>query len=197
MNLILASSNEHKRVELSQLLDQSLLQISLHTETLEVEETGDSFTENALLKAEAYFKRFNTPVLADDSGLIVIDLPNELGIHSARFGGDGLNDRDRYELLLKKLNEIPDSKREAYFICLLCFFLNPKEIFFFEGRLSGKIAYQASGSKGFGYDPVFLPHALNGQSLAENPEFKAQNSHRAVACRAAKDFFSRSNSLGY
>jgi XTP/dITP diphosphohydrolase len=91
-------------------------------------------------------------------------------------------------LLLEKLSE----NRNAYFTCVLCFYLGPKEIFYFEGRMKGKIAKVYQGDTGFGYDPVFVPDEHEGeQTVAELPEWKNKNSHRALAVQLAQKFFSQ------
>ena len=188
MEFILASGNAHKALEFSELFDSAVLKVSAAPEKLDVEETGTSYFENAFLKAKAYYDQFKKPVLADDSGLTVATLPDELGIYSARFGGVGLTDRDRAELLLKKLEG--QANREAFFTCVLCFYLNEKEIFYFEGRLPGSIGYSYRGETGFGYDPVFIPTGVPGeQTVAELGYWKNKNSHRSVAVGLAQKFF--------
>ncbi|WP_127718376.1 non-canonical purine NTP pyrophosphatase [Halobacteriovorax sp. HLS] len=192
MKFILASGNTHKAQEFSELLDPNILEVSAASEKLEVEENGVSYNENAFLKAKAYYDRFQLPVLSDDSGLNVAAIPNELGIHSARFGGDGLTDKDRALLLLEKMKNIDN--RDANFTCVLCFYLNPQEIFFFEGRLQGKIGREYLGEHGFGYDPIF--HGLGpfeDQTVAQVPEWKHENSHRSKACKSALKFFKERN----
>lgn len=194
LKFLLASSNAHKSEEFSKLFAQDLVQVSSAPRSLEVVEDGDSFQENALKKAQAYWDVFQQPILADDSGLCVEALPDELGILSARFGGDGLSDRDRAELLLKKMeDQMTSDQRKAYFVCQLCCYLNPSEIFFFEGRLQGEISWAYLGEHGFGYDPVFVPRAFieddSRKTLAQLPEWKQQFSHRALAVQFAEQFF--------
>ncbi len=190
MELILASSNAHKAQEFSELFDSKIITVRPAPHKLEVVEDGKSYFENALLKAQAYYKEFKTPVIADDSGLNVDALPDELGIHSARFGGDGLKDHDRAQLLLKKMEG--KNNRDAFFTCVLCFYLNEKEIFYFEGRMSGRVGYHYVGTGGFGYDPVFIPTDGGGElTVAELSEWKNKNSHRAVAVSLAQKFFSQ------
>ncbi|GAB4415917.1 MAG: RdgB/HAM1 family non-canonical purine NTP pyrophosphatase [Bacteriovoracaceae bacterium] len=191
IDFILASSNSHKAEEFNVLFQSSPIKVSAAETKIEVDETGESFRENALLKAEAYYKKFKKPTLADDSGLTVLALPDELGIYSARFGGAGLTDRQRAVLLLEKMQDISEGSREAFFTCVLCFYLSPKEIFFFEGRLRGAIGHEYIGEHGFGYDPVFIPEKGNGKTLAELPELKDQISHRATAVKEAVTFFER------
>lgn len=193
MNLILASSNQHKAEEFNELFVNSAISIVPAEKKLEVEENGSSFFENALLKAKAYYDLFQSPVLADDSGLTVNSLPNELGIYSARFGGAGLSDHDRAIKLLDllKINEAND--RSAFFTCVLCFYLNPNEIYYFEGRMNGFIGTEYKSQKGFGYDPVFIPEDFKPNpmnlTVSELIEWKNLNSHRAIACNLAKKFF--------
>jgi XTP/dITP diphosphohydrolase len=188
MELILASGNAHKAQEFSELFDCAIIKVSAAPSKLEVDETGTSYFENALIKAKAYYDQFKKPVLADDSGLTVLALPEELGIYSARFGGDKLTDKERADLLLKKLEG--ESNREAFFTCVLCFYLNESEIFYFEGRLQGSIGFSYRGETGFGYDPVFIPLGAEGeQTVAELGYWKNKNSHRALAVSLAQKFF--------
>lgn len=193
IELILASGNAHKAEEFNDLFDPKLISVKAAPEKIDVVEDGTSYFENALLKARAYYEKFKVPVIADDSGLSVAALPEELGIHSARFGGDGLKDRDRAELLLKKMDGV--AERDAFFSCVLCVYFNEKEIFYFEGRMAGMIAYSYRGSTGFGYDPVFIPteKSEEGLTVAELHEWKQKNSHRAIAVGFAQKFLGQRN----
>ena len=188
IELILASSNSHKAEEFSELFDPKLITVKPAPLKIDVVEDGETYFENALLKAKAYYDKFKVPVIADDSGLNVAALPDELGLHSARFGGDGLSDRERAELLLKKLEGT--AEREAYFSCVLCVYFSEKEIFYFEGRMNGVVGHTYRGSTGFGYDPVFIPTEKieEGLTVAELHEWKQKNSHRAVAVGFAQKF---------
>ena len=197
-HFILASGNPHKGEEFSRLFDKNIITLSSAPEKIEVEENGTSFRQNALIKAEAYNHKYKTPVLSDDSGLTVPSLPDELGIHSARFGGPGLSDKDRAMLLLNKIQDKTGIDRSAYFVCLLCFYFSKKEIFFFEGRIEGHIGNKYYGTYGFGFDPVFVPHLPlleKEKTLAELPFWKKKYSHRAKACHLAEVFFSRTFGL--
>lgn len=190
-SFLLASGNEHKAEEFSKLFDPTVISIKASTEKLEVIEDGLTFRDNALKKALAYRENAGQPVMADDSGLMVEALPDQLGIHTARFGGDNLTALQRNELLLKTMEPITAlERRAAYFICVLCFYLSESEIFFFEGRLHGHISKDISGDQGFGYDPIFSPaHGPEGLSLAAVPDWKNEHSHRAQACQHAQKFF--------
>ncbi|EQC51267.1 RdgB/HAM1 family non-canonical purine NTP pyrophosphatase [Bacteriovorax sp. DB6_IX] len=185
---LLATGNAHKAEEFAKIFNPEVLKIEAAPEKLDVIEDGLTFNENALLKAKAYYEKFGKPVMADDSGLCVEALPEELGIYSARFGGEGLDNRQRAELLLEKMKG--EENRKAYFVCVLCFYLGENEIYFFEGRVDGTVSQEYKGEHGFGYDPVFEPLGDHGgKSLAELPEWKDENSHRAKACFHAEKFF--------
>jgi len=192
VNFLLASGNAHKAEEFKELFS-GILNISASPQTLEVDETGETYTENAFLKAKAYFDIYKIPTLADDSGLTVEGLPDILGVKSARFAPELKSYEDKCKLLLQMLSQ-KKSSRTAYFTCVLCFYLAPDEVFFFEGRVLGKIGDELRGSKGFGYDPIFIPDRKedNGMSLAELPKWKNEFSHRAKASQTALHFFKES-----
>jgi XTP/dITP diphosphohydrolase len=190
MDFILASGNAHKAEEFSDLFGEEV-SVSKAPEKLDVDETGDTFQENALLKAKAYYDKFQTPVMSDDSGLVVNALPNELGIYSARFAPEEETYVGKCTKLMEKLQGKED--RSAYFVCVLCFYISPEEVYFFEGRVNGVIGEKIKGNDGFGYDPVFEAEGLDGQTLAQNPEWKQKNSHRSKAVKHALRFFSERN----
>jgi len=188
MQFILASSNDKKAEEFSNLFADNVLSIIPAAEKIEVVEDGHSYYENSLKKAQAYFEHFAVPTVSDDSGLNVEVLPNELGIHSARFGGDDLDFNQRMDLLLEKMSATEN--RKAHFTCVLCFYFSPRDIYFFEGRLDGHILKERSGSYGFGYDAIFSPLKHGSfMSLAELPDWKRLHSHRAQAANKAEVFF--------
>ena len=184
MKLLIASSNPHKAKEFSEILYP--LEIIPAPKTIDVIEDGTTFTENAHKKAKSYFDKYKCPIIADDSGLIVESLPNELGLFSARFGEIGMDYTQKCELLLKKMNGI--AERTAYFISSICVIFSELETYFFEGRIDGQIGHQLKGHKGFGFDPIFIPNEMPEYSLAEIPEWKNENSHRAKSCEKLKNF---------
>jgi XTP/dITP diphosphohydrolase len=190
MELVLASGNAHKAEEFKELF-AGTLKISSAPRTLDVVENGATFTENAFLKAKAYFETYKHPVLADDSGLIIEALPDILGVQSARFAPE----LHSYEDKCKKILELLSGKdRAAYFVCVLCFYFSPDEVYFFEGRVHGVIGNELKGDKGFGYDPIFVPERKeqDNLTLAQLPEWKNDFSHRAKATQAALQFFKES-----
>lgn len=190
---LLASGNAHKAEEFKELF-AGTISISAAPRTLEVEETGKTYTENAYLKAKSYFDIYKTPTLADDSGLNLEGLPELLGVQSARFAPELSNYADKCQRVLDTFKNQNIENRNAYFSCVLCFYLSPDEVYFFEGRVHGQIGTEARGEKGFGYDPIFIPERKenDGLSLAELPEWKNEFSHRAKASQSALQFFKES-----
>lgn len=187
-NFILASSNAHKAEEFK-VLFKGVLSVKPAPQSLDVDESGSTFTENAYLKAKAYFDKFAVPALADDSGLVVEALPELLGVQSARFAPELSSYVDKCQKLIELLKS--KENRSAYFVCILCFYLSPEEVYFFEGRVQGKIGNELKGDHGFGYDPIFIPDRKeqDGKSLAELPDWKNEFSHRARASQSALQFF--------
>jgi XTP/dITP diphosphohydrolase len=187
-SFLLASGNAHKAQEFKELFQGTLL-VTPAPRTLDVDETGKTFTENAFLKAKAYFETYKVPSLADDSGLVVEALPDILGVQSARFAPDLPDYKDKNLRLIELLST--ESNRKAHFVCVLCFYLSAEEYYFFEGRVHGSIGVERRGNDGFGYDPVFVPDRTenDGKTLAELPEWKNSHSHRAKAVQGALSFF--------
>lgn len=190
---LLASGNKHKAEEFRELFHGKIT-VNAAPGTLEVDETGKTFIENALLKARAYYEAYKVPTLADDSGLVLDAFPEILGVQSARFSPELPSYTDKCNKLLQIYRERNPATRDAHFVCVLCFFLSPDEYYFFEGRVHGVIGEKIQGSHGFGYDPIFVPERKenDGATLAELPEWKNEFSHRARASRAALSFFQHS-----
>ena len=182
MKFILASQNRHKLVEMQDILSahgvEGVLQgdLGLH---VEVEETGSSFAENAMLKAKAVMEASGLPAIADDSGVCVDALNGAPGIYSARYGGPELDDVGRYQLLLNNLRGA--TNRTAHFTsAIACIFPNGDTIEA-EGICPGTIAFAPQGNGGFGYDPVFFLPQLRKTYAQLTPEEKAAVSHRGKA----------------
>ena len=187
MKVILASKNPHKLTELSAILSQHGFEIALESEyglDIDVDETGTTFEENSLLKAEAVMKASGLPVLADDSGLMVDALNGAPGVYSARYGHKS-SDGERTAFLLENMKDVPDGKRTAKFVCVItCLWPDGRKIVA-RGECPGVITREVHGENGFGYDPVFYLPEL-GMTYAELPsEQKNAISHRA---RALQDF---------
>jgi XTP/dITP diphosphohydrolase len=190
-SFILASGNAHKAEEFKELFIGTLT-VAAAPKTLEVDETGKTFTENAYLKAKSYFEAYKTPALADDSGLVVEALPDVLGVQSSRFEPTLKDYSDKCRKVIELLST--KENRNAYFVCVLCFYVSPDEVYFFEGRVHGEIALNLAGIHGFGYDPIFIPQRAENdyKSLAELPDWKNDFSHRAKASQSALHFFKES-----
>jgi XTP/dITP diphosphohydrolase len=186
--LLVATHNQGKIREYRDLLADLPLTVTwLDQEgvTLEVAETGATFTENACLKAEQYANLTGHWTWADDSGLEVDALGGQPGVYSARYGGPGLSDRDRYQRLLAALAELPGAPRTARFRCVVAIAAPGGPIYTVEGAVEGVIVDEPRGSHGFGYDPVFyLPE--HGATMAELPPgVKNRLSHRGLASASA------------
>ena len=195
LELILASSNSHKATELSELFSD-VAQIKAAPQSIDVVEDGATFSENALKKAQAYYEKFKTPTLSDDSGLVLEFFPDILGVQSARYLPELSNYKDKCQKLLESFKEVKPDYKRAHFVCALCFYLNPQEIYFFEGRVHGQIGEEYKGEHGFGYDPIFIPDRdeKDKKTMAELPEWKMIHSHRAKAVKSAQQFL-KSNLL--
>ena len=183
MRLLLATENQGKLREMRELLPPEY-EIVLTEEfgfSINAEESGTTFEENARLKAETGCHFTGLPSIADDSGLCVQALGGAPGVRSRRFGSEKLSDKGRNQLLLKTMDGI--EQREAKFVSVIvCRFTNGDEITV-RGECAGEIAYGAHGENGFGYDPIFYVPRF-GKTLAElTPEQKNEISHRGEAMR--------------
>ena len=182
MKFILASQNQHKLVEMQNILSAHGVEVVLQSELglhVEVEETGATFAENAMLKAKAVMAASGLPAIADDSGVCVDALNGAPGVYSARYVGPELDDVGRYRLLLENMRGARD--RTAHFTsAIACAFPNGDTIEA-EGICPGMIAYAPQGDGGFGYDPVFFLPQLRKTYAQLTPEEKAAVSHRGKA----------------
>ena len=189
--LYIATNNAHKLKEFSQLLSPHgfVLKSAADLGLKDIPEEGQSFSENALQKAQTVFRACGLPTLADDSGLEVDALNGAPGIYSARYAGtDNNQDQANRHKLLKELQGLPKEQRSAHFRCALAFCApNTQEIF--EGRLSGHITLEERGAGGFGYDMLFQADGQN-VTLAEIPQ-NAKNaiSHRRKALNAFLNYY--------
>ena len=189
MQLLLATRNAGKLEELRELLAGLPLELfSLNDAGIaeEIPEVGDTFLENAVLKAEGYARLSGLNTLADDSGLTVQALGGAPGVQSARWAGPHASDRDRIDLLLQQLQGVPAHERQAEFRCTVAIAEPAHRVRTVEGVCCGVILDAPRGSHGFGYDPVFYIPQL-GRTMAElTREEKNRVSHRALAIRAAR-----------
>ena len=188
MKILLATQNKGKAAEFQELLADSDIEVcSLldFPDREDIEETGQTFAENALLKAREAMKKTGLVTLADDSGLEVEALKGAPGIYSARFAGEQGNAMKNIDKLLLLMEDVPEEKRGARFRCSLAIVTPDGREFLLEGKVEGKILRRRQGESGFGYDPVFFLPA-SGRTMAElSSAQKNEISHRAQAFRQA------------
>lgn len=186
--LVLATRNRGKVLEFQDLLkdlDVVVRPVSDYPGTYEVEEDGDTFEANAIKKARAAAEQTGEIAMADDSGLEVDALGGDPGVRSARYSGGG--DAANNQKLLSKLEGVPDERRTARFRCAVAIATPQGEVYTASGSCEGYIAHEPRGTRGFGYDPLFVAPEF-GKTFAElTEEEKNRISHRARAVEAAKD----------
>ena len=185
--IVLASNNAGKVREFNQLLADSDIEVIPQSEfsVAEIEETGLTFVENALLKARNAAAHTGLPAVADDSGLEVDALQGAPGIYSARYAGAGASDQDNVQKLLEALKNVPQKKRSARFQCLMVYMRHAQDPTprIFQGTCEGQILYETRGDNGFGYDPVFYVPDQGCSSAQLSPEVKNSLSHRGQALK--------------
>lgn len=189
--LLIATQNSGKLKEFESLLSPSIRCIRADHQAPQVEEDGKTYAENALKKAKAFQSVYQLPVLSDDSGLEIDVLKGAPGIWSARFGGEKISWKERFQKLYELLAPYSENEWTARFRCVLCLLLPNQEPIYFEGLCEGRIDHSPLGEQGFGYDPIFYSLILK-KSLGEaTPAEKAQVSHRAEAVRALLDWIKK------
>lgn len=185
MKLVLASKNPKKIRELNEILAQLGIQVCSQADVgvdLEVEETGTTFEENSLLKAQAVMQASGLPAIADDSGLCVDALQGAPGVYSARYGGEGLDDMGRTRLLLENMRGAFGPRTAKFVSVITCCFPNG-DVITARGECPGTIAFAPMGEGGFGYDPVFFVPELKKTFAQLSPEEKNAISHRGQALK--------------
>ena len=185
--LVLASGNKGKLREINQLLTGLHIEAIPQTEfnVPDVEETGLTFVENAIIKARNAAEHSGLPALADDSGIEVDALNGEPGIYSARYAGKGASDEDNLTKLLQALKDVPDIERTARFQCVMVYMAHAKDPtpLICQGTWEGRILYEPRGENGFGYDPVFFVPTHSCSAAELESSVKNQLSHRGQALR--------------
>jgi len=195
--VVLASNNPGKVREIDQMLADVDMHVLPQSEfnVVEVEETGLTFVENAILKARNAAQHSGLPAIADDSGLEVDALNGAPGIYSARYAGTGASDEQNLQKLLQDLNHVPEAERTARFQCLLVYMrhANDPTPLICQGTWEGVITLAPRGESGFGYDPVFYVPEQHCTSAELPPETKNRLSHRGQALRLLVAALSRGN----
>jgi XTP/dITP diphosphohydrolase len=188
--LVLATRNQGKIIELRRILDAisngaiELVSVEQYPEIPDVEETGSTFQENALLKAVAISKATGLPAIADDSGLCVDALGGAPGIFSARYAGKHGDDNANLNKVLVELQGVEDAKRSAHFTCVTALVMPDGRKVTKMGEFHGYIAHAPVGDFGFGYDPIFIPQGSSITSAQMSAQEKDLVSHRGISLRA-------------
>ena len=187
--ILLATNNRAKVKEYAKLLQGIPYRIvsieDVHISE-QVEETGASFEENAILKAKRYAELSELTTIADDSGLEVDALGGEPGVRSARYAGEGASDKERIDFLLKKLVDVPWEKRHAQFRCVIAIAYPDGKVQICQGQCRGILTFQPLGDNGFGYDPIFYLPDLHKTMAELSMSEKNAISHRGKAAEEAR-----------
>lgn len=187
--IVFATGNADKMKEIREILSDSGLEIVSMKEAgieCEVDENGETFEENARIKAAAIADKVNAVVLADDSGLEIDALNKEPGVHSARYMGEDTSYDIKNREILKRMENVEDEKRTARFVCAICAVFPDGEIHTVRGTIEGKIGYEPKGENGFGYDPIFYVPEYGCSTAEMTREQKNGISHRGKALRKIK-----------
>lgn len=182
--IVIASKNDGKIREIIDILKPAgikALKYDDFPEWPDVEETGDTFFDNAMLKAKALVDLFGRAAVSDDSGLEVDALGGEPGVYSARYAGEDGNAVKNNEKLLRELDGVPDNKRIARFRCVAIMLFPDGRFIRADGTLEGRIGLEKKGKDGFGYDPLFIPSGESRTVAEMSLEEKNKISHRAKA----------------
>ena len=184
MKVVLASKNQHKLVEMRDILSAQGVEVVLESDVgidVDVEETGTTFEENPLRKAKAVMEASGLPAIADDSGLAVDALGGAPGVYSARYGGEELDDAGRYRLLLENMRGQLD--RRCKFVSVITLCMPNGDVISARGECPGTLAYAPQGENGFGYDPVFFVPEKKKTFAQLTAEEKNAISHRGNALK--------------
>ena len=183
--IVVATRNTAKVSEIREIIGGAMRVLSLSDVGFEqeIEETGETFVDNAILKATAVADGTGLLTIADDSGLMVDALDGRPGVKSARYGGEGLSDAERIALLLDELKDVPRGQRGAEFVCVIALAAPRHVLSTWAGRVYGLIADEPRGTGGFGYDPVFFYLPARKTFAEMSRQEKNTVSHRGRAVR--------------
>ena len=187
--IIFASKNEGKVKEVRHILNRINAEIlSLNDVGFidEIHETADTFEGNAKIKAEIIYNKFKLPTIADDSGIVALQLGDEPGVYSARYAGENATDEDNNNKLLERLKSFPEPHK-GKFVCAAVYYFGADFILAM-GEIAGSIINKPRGTNGFGYDPLFLPDGYDKTTAELPPEIKNKISHRFNAFNQLKKY---------
>ena len=185
--IIFASKNEGKVKEVRHILNginAEILSLNEVGFTDEIHESADTFEGNAKIKAEIIYNKFKLPTIADDSGIVALQLGDEPGIYSARYAGENATDEDNNRKLIERLKSYPEPHK-GKFVCAAVYYFGADFILAM-GEITGKIIKEPRGTNGFGYDPLFLPDGYDKTTAELPPEIKNKISHRFRAFNQLK-----------
>jgi XTP/dITP diphosphohydrolase len=189
--ILVASNNKDKLSEIRKIFENEDLKIlSLKDIGIEIEviEDQETLEENALKKAREIFSVSKMQTISDDTGLFVKALNGEPGVYSSRYAGENVSYDDNCQKLIKNMEGIPETKREAYFKTVICFYIEKDKYYLFEGICNGKIINTKRGAEGFGYDPLFIPDGYKKTFAEMNEDEKNKISHRGRALERLRSF---------
>lgn len=191
MKIVFASNNKNKIVEIQKQLPSHIELVTLEeiSCTEDIEETGQTIEENAIIKANYVTEKYGYPCFADDTGLEVESLNNEPGVYSARYAGLDKNDHKNMDLVLSKLEN--ETNRKAQFKTVIALNINNEQVLF-TGIVNGTITLEKRGDYGFGYDPIFMPNNSEKTFAEMDSEEKNKWSHRGKAVSQLIDYLSTS-----
>ncbi len=191
MKIILASANKGKIREIKEYCSYEVLPYSDVVEPFDIIEDGETFKENALIKARAIYEKLKDSgehfvILADDSGISVPVLNNEPGIYSARYAGENVTDKDNLHKLIDELKHQNIKKTPAFYTAAMAMITDKGEEFTVHGWMYGDVIAEARGDKGFGYDPMFIPEGYHDTLGELDADVKEALSHRSKALKLTK-----------
>ncbi len=188
--IIVATQNEGKVKEIKKMMEDLKVEVKTMGEVgidIDIEENGKTFVENAIIKAETLKEYTDAIILADDSGLEIDYLNKEPGVYSARYLGKDTSYVVKNQMILDKLKGVPKEKRTARFVCAMAAAARNLPTLTTQGTIEGYIGYEAKGTNGFGYDPIFYVEAFNTSTADMSSELKNEISHRGNALRQMKE----------
>lgn len=186
-DFVLATANPHKAREISQILGDSVTLYARPPSIPDIDETGETLTENARIKARAIVRETGQAAIADDTGLEVDALGGAPGVHSARYAGEGSTYQDNVAKLLRELVSVSEPRTARFRTVAIAVSPDGREVVA-EGFVLGRIATEPRGEAGFGYDPIFIPLEGDGRTFAQmTPQEKNRMSHRGAAFSALRD----------
>lgn len=196
MKIIMATTNNNKIREIREMLAETDIEVSSMSDEgidIDIEETGETFEENAVIKAKTISELTGKTVIADDSGLVIDALNGEPGVHSSRFMGEDTSYDVKCNAILDMLKGVPEEERGARFVCSMALVYPGQEPLTFNGIFEGRIAHEIKGENGFGYDPIFFVPERGVTSAELSPEEKNAMSHRGKALAMVVDELKKNN----